>query len=126
MRQRPESAHPDFKPSDLREPRRRADDTRKIMSIPIVDERRRIVGWTDTTPELLGATLRSSDAERLLGAGVVPLYVRIEDPADVARAGAPAGWRGAWRCLALCSERMASGRNEDSLLPLVRSLRAKR
>ena len=76
-------------------------------AIPIVDAQRRIVGWTAITPELRGAALFQPDAERILGTPIVAMYVRIEDAHDAQRAGAPAGWQGAWRCLALCSERMA-------------------
>ena len=59
------------------------------MAIPIVDARRRIVGWTAITPELRGAALFQPEAERILGTPIVAMYVRIENPDDAQRAGAP-------------------------------------
>lgn len=93
------------------------------MAIPIVDAQRRIVGWTAITPELRGTSLFQPEAEGLLGTPIVAMYVRIEDAHDAQRAGAPAGWQGAWRCLALCSERMARDGAGDPVLLVTRSRR---
>ena len=92
------------------------------MSIPIVDEHGRIVGWADTTPVIRGMALYQPDAARLLGESFLANYVRIDDPEDAARAGAPAGWSGPWRCLALCSARLLT-RSGDPVVPVVRSPR---
>lgn len=91
------------------------------MAIPIVDAQRRIVGWTAITPERRGASLFQPEAEGLLGTPIVATYVRIEDPDDAQRAGAPPGWRGGWRCLALCSERMPRDGSGEPVLLLARS-----
>ena len=99
--------------------------TRKAVPIPIVDGACHIVGWTDVTPVFLGPVLHSPAAESLLGSEILPLYVRIENPEDAAHAGAPPGWKGGWRCLALCSGRLSSQRAEDSV-PLVQSARGRR
>lgn len=93
------------------------------MSFPIVSEQRQIVGWTDAIPEFHGSLIREPEAERLLGGGIMPLYVRIEDPLDAQRAGAPADWTGAWRCLALCSARLKTIDAEGGILPVGRSAR---
>jgi hypothetical protein len=93
------------------------------MAIPIVDAQRRIIGWSGITPELRGATLFQPEAERILGTPIVAMYVRIEDPEDARRAGAPPGWQGGWRCLALCSERMARNGAGDPVLLVTRSRR---
>src|SRR5262245_26358738 len=69
--------------------------------IPIVNNKRVIVGWTDTAPKCIDAALRHADAEKLVGP-LKCLYVQIDAAADKHRAGAPAGWIGPWRCLALC------------------------
>ena len=69
---------------------------------PIVDERDRVIGWTKATPELYGRTIvHHEEAERLIGGPVECTFVEIEDRKDAASAGAPTGWRGSWRCLAL-------------------------
>ena len=91
------------------------------MAIPIVDARRRIVGWTAITPELRGAALFQPEAERILGTPIVAMYVRIENPDDAQRAGAPPGWQGGWRCLALCSECMPRDGSGEPVLLLARS-----
>jgi hypothetical protein len=101
----------------------RAATPARSTSIAIVDEHGRIVGWTDITPVIRGTTLRQPDAERLLGGAFLANYVRIENPEDAARAGAPAGWSGAWRCLALCSTRLIAARTGDPIVPVVASPR---
>jgi hypothetical protein len=81
------------------------------MSIPIVSADGRLVGWTDRIPQIVGSALRHPEAEQLVGGSVVALYIELDQPGDVVKAGAPPGWKGAWRCLALCSELAAkSGR----------------
>ena len=72
------------------------------MLIPIVGNGGGILGWTDKAPEYHGITLRHAEAEALLGRTISCGYIEIERPADAERAGAPPGWNGPWRCLALC------------------------
>jgi len=79
------------------------------MSIPIVGADRKIVGWTDRIPEIIGASLRHAEAEKLVGGRIVAIYIEIDNPLDAAKAGAPKEWRGTWRCLAICSERIVDG-----------------
>jgi len=81
---------------------------RANWEIPIIDARRRIVGWTNIAPEYRGALLHHAEAERLVGGPVLCAYVQIEESHDANRAGAPPAWNGAWRCLGLCSERALS------------------
>ena len=71
-------------------------------SIPIVNDRCEIVGWTDNAPGYVGPALRHPEAEELVGP-VTCLYIEIERAEDARKAGAPPEWRGPWRCLALCS-----------------------
>jgi hypothetical protein len=71
------------------------------IQTPIVDERERIIGWTKTTPELYGAVVHHEQAERLVGGPVECAFIEIADKKAAAAAGAPIGWRGSWRCLAL-------------------------
>jgi hypothetical protein len=73
------------------------------MLIPIVGDGGRIVGWTSEVPEYQGVSLRHEEAEALLSRPIACTYVEIEAPADAQRAGAPLGWNGPWRCLALCN-----------------------
>lgn len=73
------------------------------MELPIFDRQSRLVGWTRRNPEVGSVRLRHAYAELLVGCTVGGVYVEIEDPADAKRAGAPPGWKGPWRCLALCS-----------------------
>ena len=87
------------------------------MSIPIIDERFVIVGWTETAPEIRAGRLFHRDAEQLIGAHYA-VYVEIADPADAARAGAPRGWRDVWRCLGLSSEKLM--RHRAAQVPLMR------
>ncbi|HEY7609892.1 MAG TPA: hypothetical protein VIF14_11725 [Alphaproteobacteria bacterium] len=74
------------------------------MSIPIVNSRHEIVGWTDLAPVILRNRLRHRRAERLLGGPIHCVEIALTHPRDLAQAGAPRGWRSAWRCLALCSD----------------------
>jgi hypothetical protein len=90
------------------------------MSIPIVGEDRTIVGWTDTIPHIIGASLRHAEAEKLLGGRIVAIYIEVENPLDAAKAGAPKDWRGVWRCLALCSESIVAGDPSDYPVSTVR------
>lgn len=71
-------------------------------AIPIIDGKRRVVGWSDKQPILKGNDLRHPDAERLLGAPLGTVEIELTDPEDVRRAGAPSPWQGSWRCLAIC------------------------
>ena len=83
--------------------KKRLKDSPTRWEIPIVDRRRRIVGWTAANPEIVGLTVSHPEAERLVGGEVVCAYVEIDEPALAQRAGAPAGWTQKWRCLGLCS-----------------------
>jgi len=74
------------------------------MSIPIVNRNRELVGWTDLPPEVAGNRLRHREAERLLRGPVICVELVLSDPAHIARAGAPRGWRSGWRCMALCCD----------------------
>lgn len=74
-------------------------------AVPIVNDRREIVGWTDTPPLLRGGTICHDEAEALVGT-LIAQYVQINDHEAAIRAGAPQDWRGPWRCLALCSDRI--------------------
>jgi hypothetical protein len=85
------------------------------MSVPIVNAQRQIVGWTDTLPENISATMRHPDAEKLVGGQVTAAFVGIDDPETAKRAGAPEDWKGTWRCIGLCSM-AAFSRSEDGYL----------
>ena len=74
------------------------------MSIPIVNSRHEIVGWTEVAPVIVRNRLRHRWAERLLGGPIHCVEIALTSPRDQAQAGAPRGWRSAWRCLALCGE----------------------
>jgi hypothetical protein len=100
------------------EPRAAGNGRRQLQAnweIPIIDAKRRIAGWTKLAPEYRGAMLFHAEAERLVGGTVLCAYVQIEDQHDASRAGAPAGWQGTWRCLALCSEKALSPKLERDL-----------
>jgi hypothetical protein len=88
------------------------------MAIPIVNARRQIVGWTDAAPQIYGYIVSHPDAERLIGKPIVCVYIRILNPDDALRAGAPRDWPGEWRCLALCSERALSPKSDDGVMPV--------
>jgi hypothetical protein len=90
------------------------------MSIPIVNADRKIVGWTEVIPEVFGAVLRHSDAERLVGGKIAAIYVEVLNTEDAEKAGAPANWKGVWRCLALCSERILQNPQFAQPIPTVR------
>jgi hypothetical protein len=81
------------------------------MQIPIIGGGGKILGWTDQVPELQGTNLRHAEAERLLGGAVSCTYVQIDNRADALRAGAPPGWNGPWRCLAICGDHAGVGGN---------------
>jgi hypothetical protein len=74
------------------------------MSIPIVNARREIVGWTETAPVVVRNRLRHRKAEQLLGGPIHCVEIALTDRQVAAQAGAPRGWRNAWRCMALCSD----------------------
>src|ERR1051325_9940346 len=74
------------------------------MSIPIVNARHDIAGWTSMAPVVVRNRLRHKKAERLLGGPVFCVEITLTRPRDLAQAGAPRGWRNSWRCLALCSD----------------------
>lgn len=90
-----------------------------MVAIPIVNDRREIAGWTDVQPKVFGSTLRHTEAERLVGGSIICVYVEIEDSATALQAGAPPGWQGQWRCLALCSARAVSAEANGSVFPVV-------
>jgi hypothetical protein len=74
------------------------------MSIPIVNAAHTIVGWTDAAPIVVRNRLRHRKAERMLGGPIHCVEIMLTDRRHLAQAGAPPGWRSAWRCLALCSD----------------------
>ena len=74
------------------------------MSIPIVNARHEIVGWTEVAPVVVRNRLRHRKAERLLGGPIHCVELALADRQAAAQAGAPRGWRNAWRCMALCSD----------------------
>lgn len=74
------------------------------MSIPILNARREIVGWTEVAPVVVRNRLRHRQAERLLGGPIFCVEIALTAPRDLALAGAPRGWRDTWRCMALCSD----------------------
>ena len=88
---------------------RRLHTRESSWQIPIVNRNRRIVGWTHDTPETIGASLRHAEAERLVGGAVTATYVQISDRVAAGRAGAPLGWNGPWRCLAIIAVDDADG-----------------
>jgi hypothetical protein len=88
------------------------------MQIPIVSASE-IIGWTEEIPEFFGSALRHAEAERLVGGEVRCVYVEIEDRAAARRAGAPPEWDGAWRCLALCSDRTIRRARAGDLMPVI-------
>lgn len=85
------------------------------MEFPILDREGRLIGWSHRDPEIRNALVRHAYAELLAGGSVVCVYVQIDDPADAKRAGAPPGWNEPWRCLALCSARMAFDKLENGI-----------
>ncbi len=74
------------------------------MPIPIVNAERVIVGWTAEEPIVVRNRLRHRGAERMLGGPIHSVEIVLTDRREMARAGAPPGWRSGWRCLALCSD----------------------
>jgi hypothetical protein len=74
------------------------------VSIPIVNARREIVGWTQAAPVIVRNRLRHRKAERLLGGPIHCVEITLAEPRHLAQAGAPRGWRRTWRCIALCSD----------------------
>jgi hypothetical protein len=71
----------------------------------IVDAEGVIVGWTRIAPEARGTIIIHAEASRLVGP-VKACYIEFEDSVAAQRAGAPPGWRGAWRCLGICSDKI--------------------
>ena len=88
-------------------PRRRfaAEAAARAAELPIVNADGVIVGWTRSAPEARGSVIVHQEASSLVGA-VKACYVEIEDSVAAKRAGAPEGWRGVWRCLGICSEKI--------------------
>ena len=74
------------------------------MSIPIVNAQHAIVGWTDEDPVVVRNRLRHRMAEQMLGGPIHCVDIVLTDRRQMVQAGAPAGWRSSWRCLALCSD----------------------
>jgi len=82
------------------------------MNIPIVNRNRALIGWTATAPVVFDNRLRHAEAERLLRGPVICVEIALTDPVDLARAGAPRGWRSAWRCMALCCDEPIVGNRQ--------------
>jgi hypothetical protein len=61
----------------------------------------RVIGWTQTGPELNDGSLRHAEAEASLGRQITCIYVQLDDPQAAIAAGAPATWNEPWRCLAI-------------------------
>lgn len=78
-----------------------------------MDRNRRIIGWTTRAPESTGMTIRHAEAEKVVGGAVTCAYVEIADHEAAARAGAPADWRGPWRCLAIVAESGTNARGPE-------------
>ena len=74
--------------------------------IPIIDGNARIVGWTTTAPDQRAGRVIHREAQEMIGTALGAAFVDL-DAKDAERAGAPPGWTGPWRCLAICPERMA-------------------
>ena len=74
--------------------------------IPIIDGNGRIVGWTRTAPNQRGGRVIHREAATMIGSALGAAFVDL-DARDAQRAGAPDGWTGPWRCLAICPARMA-------------------
>lgn len=83
--------------------------------VPIVDGKRRIIGWTSDAPTTVDATVRHPAAEKLAGGPVTCGYVRITDQDAARRAGAPADWSEPWQCLAIIGERGAASVHSDGI-----------
>lgn len=75
-----------------------------VNNIPIVNRDRALIGWTAEAPIVADNRLRHAEAERLLRGPVICIEIALTDPTHLARAGAPRGWRSAWRCMALCCD----------------------
>jgi hypothetical protein len=90
--------------------RKKKSQHERRSAMPIVNEHAEIVGWTSVDPENRAGTIWHEEAQRLLGA-IAPCYVEIDDPEAARMAGAPEGWHGAWRCLAICSESIRRAQN---------------
>ena len=93
--------------------RRRKQEAR--WQVPIVDENRRIVGWTSEGPEAGASGTRHAAAEKLIGGPVTCAYVQISDRRAAACAGAPADWNEPWRCLAIVALRGAEQLRIDGM-----------
>jgi hypothetical protein len=98
-----EHASATAKPS--RQPRTRENR----WQIPIVNRNRRIIGWTQESPQATGAILRHIEAEKVVGGPVTATYIQITNRSAAERAGAPAGWIEPWRCLAIIAVADADG-----------------
>src|SRR5688572_14052677 len=88
---------------------KRLRDQESRWEIPIVNRNRRVVGWTHDSPDTIGALVRHIEAEKVVGGPVTATYVQITDRVAAGRAGAPPGWRGPWRCLAIIAIGDADG-----------------
>ena len=84
-------------------PRRPAPVGRAHPEIPIVDADQRIIGWSTQEANVgAGGEVIHLDAQKLISGPLVCACIRVYDPVHAARAGAPPGWKGEWRCLAIC------------------------
>jgi hypothetical protein len=89
--------------------------------IPIVDSGHAVLGWTDAAPVVEQGRLRHPDAERILGGPIFCTQVALTQDDDIRRAGGPAAWNGAWRCLALCRLEHARGFGDPKDAPPIGS-----
>jgi hypothetical protein len=99
-----------FMPHHTAKPRarRRPFYSHALPKFPIVDGYLHVVGWTAAAPEMSRGMLRHAEAERIFGGPITCVYVELETLEDAIAAGAPAHWRGPWRCLAIAPEGTAS------------------
>jgi hypothetical protein len=80
--------------------------------IPIIDKKRRIIGWSKESPYYVAGVLHHPEAEDLLGGAVIATFVQI-DGEEAAKAGAPPNWPGPWRCIGLCPPSVAEQLHGD-------------
>src|SRR5690606_4151036 len=95
---------------------RRRRTSRPSSLIPIVDRRRRVVGWTERPPALSAGVMIHPEAEKLLGAPIAAIFVELHSRTQAKRAGAPPNWRQPWKCLALCdSDSISLNRDGETI-----------
>lgn len=84
---------------------RRKSASIRETRIPIVDATGTVVSWASEPPAVAGMSIRHPQAEALLGGEIDCAYLELRDPEAARAAGAPPGWNGPWRCLAIAKRR---------------------